>query len=221
MKFFFTLILLGGLAAGGYYLWQKHNAKPADAGPELVPAQVTRGTIMQAVSSTGRVVSNLDVDIKCKASGQVIKIPFDVSDTVKKDQLLLEIDPIDEERAVRQAEVALSQSKAKLEQAKQNLTVAEKNLVTTRARLIDAMIPSAKTRKADADAKLQRRKELLEKNLGTQEEYDSALTTKMSADADLRSTEIQMDELKTQEVALEVKRQDVKLAEAEVEADNI
>ncbi|GAG10747.1 unnamed protein product, partial [marine sediment metagenome] len=45
---------------------------------------VERGPITLAVATTGRVVANLDVEIKCKASGEVIALPRDVSDEVKE-----------------------------------------------------------------------------------------------------------------------------------------
>jgi RND family efflux transporter MFP subunit len=64
-------------------------------------------------------------------------------------------------------------------------------------------------------------KQLLEMKLCSQEEYDTAETAAAQADADLMSAKVKIDELKTQEQALEVKRQDVKLAEATVKADTI
>ena len=68
----------------------------------------------QAVSSTGKVVSNLDVEIKCKASGEIVKLPFDISQAVKKGDLLLELDPRDEQQRVRQAEATVRASQARL-----------------------------------------------------------------------------------------------------------
>ena len=213
------LIVLGILGGAGYYYWR--TRKPAAASMlELTPVQVVRGSIVQSVASTGRVVSNLDVDIKCKASGQVIKLPFDVSDTVRRGQLLVEIDPIDETRALNLAQVALDGSLAKLAQAKQNLLIAERNLPTANDR-IDANLRSAESKAKDARAKANRRKELLDKNLGMQEDYDTALTTAVQAETDFEFVKIMKQELKAQELAIEVKRQDVKLAEAEVESDRI
>src|SRR5947207_2637179 len=75
-------------------------------------SKVKRGTLISSVSATGRVVANLDVDIKCKSSGTVVELPKDVSDPVKKanplvkgdkGDLLVRLDPIDEQRNVDQA----------------------------------------------------------------------------------------------------------------------
>ena len=54
--------------------------------------------------TTGKVVSNLDVDIKCKASGTVKTLPYDISDAVKKGDVIVEIDPVDMNRIVTQSE---------------------------------------------------------------------------------------------------------------------
>jgi HlyD family secretion protein len=181
---------------------------------------VERGPIRMTVACTGRVVSNLDVDIKCKASGEVVKLPFDVSAQVKKGDLLVELDPVDEERVLHQAEVSLGASQARLVSAKQNLSVAERTLQTDRQRA-DAALRSAEVRAKDCRAKADRMKALLEKSLSIQEDYDTAETAASTGDTDLAAARIKIDELKTQEQALELKRQDVKLAEAQVEADTI
>jgi hypothetical protein len=64
--------------------------------------------IQRQAAQRGLRPANLEVDIKCKASGEVIKLPFDISDAVKKGELLVELDPIDEERRVKLAEADLA-----------------------------------------------------------------------------------------------------------------
>ena len=72
--------LLGG---GGYYAWKRFKTpeKPAEV---PTTGTVERGPLRLVVASTGKVVSNLDVEIKCKASGEVVKLPFDISQPVRK-----------------------------------------------------------------------------------------------------------------------------------------
>ena len=220
MRTIIVIVILIAAAAGGAYYWQSRNPANAPPGADFTTVQVARGSIVQAVPANGRVVSNLDVDIKCKASGEVQELPFDISNIVKKGQLLVKLDPIDEDRNVALAQVALNQSKAKLEQAHQNYAIAQSNLLTTTDRL-QANLASAKAKAADARAKAGRRKELLAKNLGTQEDYDSADALAIQAESDVKTTLILIEELKAQEKSVEVKRQDVELAKAEVEADDI
>ena len=72
------------------------------------------GLIKEGSGVAANVLRNLDVDIKCKASGTIVELPFDVSDMVKEDQLLMKLDPVDEQRVVAQASVTLQASQAKL-----------------------------------------------------------------------------------------------------------
>jgi HlyD family secretion protein len=220
-KWIVLIVVVAVLAGGGAYYWWVYRpaAAKADA-PAVVTARVERGPIKLIVSSTGRVVSDLDVDIKCKASGKVTKLPFDVSDVVKKDDLLLELDPIDEERVVRQAEVRQLASQAKLRIARENLAVAERTLVTDRARA-DVAVTSCEVRAKDARAKADRMKVLLEKKLISPEDCDTAETAAVQAASDFENAKVKVEELKTQELALELARQQVKLAEADAEADKI
>lgn len=183
-------------------------------------AVVERGTLEVIVSSTGKVVANQEVEIKCKASGTVILLPYDVSETVKKDAVVMELDPIDEQRYVNQANITLTSSKAKHEIATQNLAVAEQTLATDQ-RKAQAALVAAQARFDDAKAKAGRIKELLGKKLASEEELETANTAAVAAKTDLDNAVTKLDELKTQEQALEVTRQQVKLAQAQVDSDLI
>ena len=220
-KWIVIIVLVLALAGGGaYYYWVYLPAAAKADAPAVVTAKVERGPIRLVVASTGRVVSNLDVDIKCKASGEVTKLPFDVSDIVKKNDLLLELDPVDQGRVVRQAEVRQSASQAKLRIARENLAVAERTLVTDRARA-EVAVKSCEVRSKDARAKADRMKALLEKNLISREDCDTADTAAVQAAAELDNAKVKVEELKTQELALELSRQQVKLSEADAEGDKI
>ena len=212
-----AVVLLGAAAAA--YAWYK-RPRAAPATTEFSRAAVVRDSILQAVACSGRVISNVDVDVKAKAGGQIIALPFDISQSVHKGDVLAELDPINQQRLVKQGEVSLKQSRGKLGQAEKNLTIAEKNLTTNRMR-VDAARRAAEVRARDAQIKATHRGQLLAENLGAQEEYNQAESEAAEAEQDLEIANIQGEELKTQELALEVKRFDVSLAQAQVEADEI
>lgn len=218
-KFIFFLVFVG-LLSGGIYFWKQKKKNGEKKGPEITKIQVERGKISLVVDTTGRVVSNLDVEIKCKASGQIEKLPYEVSEFVKKDKLLVQLDPTDEERRVNQSEVALSASQAKLAQAKQNLLIAQEKLALSRKKL-EADLKSAEARAKDASAKAQRLKELLDKKLTSQEEFDTAHSAEIQAQSDLQNARIVGEELKLEKMSLRLKEEDVKLAEAQVQSDEI
>lgn len=219
-----VLVLLGG---GGWLAW-KHTRPGAAAGTPTAGAAATakvrvkveRGNIRAAVASSGRVVSNQDVDVKCKAGGQIVTMPFEISDTVKVGDLLVELDPVDEQRKVKQAEVQLAASQAKLAAARESLAIAELTLKTDRRRA-DAAFKAAESHAQDAQQKAARVRDLLAKNLVSQEEDDTAETQAVQAAADLEGAKIRAEELTTQERALELKRQEVALAQAAVDGDTI
>ncbi|HEY8666888.1 MAG TPA: efflux RND transporter periplasmic adaptor subunit [Tepidisphaeraceae bacterium] len=216
--FVIVLAILAILGAGGWYLLHQRTAVAAVA--PIPTAKIERGHIRLAVTSTGKVVSNLDVDIKCKASGEIVKLPYDISDMVKKDALLVELDPIDEQRQVKLATASLDASQAKLAQSRQSLLIAEQNLVTARQRA-QANQASADARAKDAQAKAGRLRELLDKKLASQEDYDTAQTTAAQANADLETARAQIADLKAQELALDLRKKDIDLAQAQVESDQI
>ncbi|MCX8035544.1 MAG: efflux RND transporter periplasmic adaptor subunit [Candidatus Sumerlaeia bacterium] len=221
MKKLFIIIGILAIAGGSAaYIIRRNDRNASKDDPRIRFVKVERGPVSLSVSSTGRVIANLDVDIKCKASGQIISLPYDVSDKVTSGTILMELDPIDEERRVRQAEVRLAASQARLAQAEKALQVAERNLETEKKRA-EAALKSSEARAADARAKADRMKQLFEKKLASQEEYDTAETAAVQAAADLQNAKVKLEELKTQEISVEMKRQDVALAKGDVESDRI
>ena len=198
-------------------LWANHR-RSAAAGARIDPSSlvpVKRGLVEKTVESAGRVVSNNDVEIKCRAGGEVVKLPFDVNQMVHKGDLICQLDPTDEQLAVQVAEASLAQATAKLEQAKQSLEVGRLNLGTTRART-EAALASAKVRAGNLAAKADRQRELIAQQLGSKEEYESAQTEAAAAKSDERAAAAAVDELKQQEIQLASKEQDVRTAEAQL-----
>ena len=218
-KAMITLLALGA-AGAGLLAWDRARSASSGAAPALSTAAAERGPIALQVSTTGRVVANLDVAIKCKASGEVVLLPFDVSDPVKKGDLLVQLDPTDEERNVKQAEISLSASQAELAKARRDLLVAEKRLATETSRA-GAALEAVTAHRDDARAKARRVRELLDKKLASEEDAETAQTAAVQAEADLKTASIRLDELKVDELALDVKREDVRLAATDVERGRI
>ena len=87
-KLIIILTVIGALVVGWYH-WKNNKAATEQDTPEWITVKVERGPIRLVVASVGRVISNLDVDIKCKASVQLIALPYDVSYLVKKGDILV------------------------------------------------------------------------------------------------------------------------------------
>lgn len=210
-----TALAVSAVLAGKY---RQSAAQPSAAGANMCAAR--RGPIMQAVECTGSVVSNLDVEIKCKASGQVIRLPYDVSDPVKKGDLIIEIDPVDQERALQQAQANLEASTARIAQAQATLDASKKSLASSRQRAV-AQARSAEARHRDADAKAKRERELLERRQSSVEEAETAETAAKQAAQDLEVARAELVAVEASELELDARRQDIALAQAQVRSDEI
>jgi len=227
VKFIVILLVAATAAVGGTLAWQKsHEAvvvDPTSAGT----APVTRGPIVQSVSSVGTVASNLDVQIKVRASGAILQLGpadrtkmFDVGDSVKKDDLLIGIDPTDEKRLKDQASAQVAMSQARLDEAKVNLLIAKQQL-DQGTKTANANLASAKAQLADADAKASRRKQLLDQKLGTQEDFDTAAAMAAQMTANLDNSQVAIDQILTLKTQIEAKTQEIAVAEAQLKADQV
>ena len=220
MKKIWIIVLVVVLAAGGGLWYWRSRAKSRTTVTPTPTAKIERGSVRQAVTSTGKVVSNLDVEIKCKASGTIVKLPFDISQAAKKGDLLLELDPRDEQQRVRQAEATVRASQARLINAKESLALADEKLKTDRQRA-DAALTAARARAQDARAKADRTRELLGKKLASLEEAETAETAAAQTAAEAENAATGIEELKNQTRTLEQARQQIRIAEAQVDNDQV
>jgi HlyD family secretion protein len=100
-----VLLFAGGLAA--------FNRGGAKMDPSKL-AKVEKGDLAKSVVATGKVTPILKVEVKSKASGIVKKLLVDYGDTVKKGQLLAQLDKVEIEAQVDQSRAALQAAEANL-----------------------------------------------------------------------------------------------------------
>ncbi len=147
------------IISGGYYYWTNKAKKAELEKNKVQTVEVKKANILNTVQTTGKVISNLDVEIKCKASGEIIFLPFDISAKIKKGDLLLKLNPVDEQRNVRQAEINLEQSKSALAKIEKDLILSKSNFTTTKSQaLVD--LESAKIKSKDLKTKAKRSRDL-------------------------------------------------------------
>jgi HlyD family secretion protein len=152
-----TLSLLIGIMLGGAIYWIDTSTAKVNQGPKLSTATVQIGSIIQSVVASGNIVANYQVEANIKASGTVQELPYDFGDLVKKGDLLLKLDPQEEEYNVEKANIGLTISQVKVEQAQQRYIIAQKDIQTIRKRamaiLETAKIEASESRKSE-DAQL-------------------------------------------------------------------
>lgn len=112
------------LVAVGLVVRAKNKPPPP---PRYVSAQVTRGDVSEKVQATGAVQPLLQVNVGAQANGRVTKVPVDFNSTVKKGDLLAEIDPTVFDAQVNQTQANLMAQKAQNESSKANLVAAKAN----------------------------------------------------------------------------------------------
>lgn len=127
MKILKNKWLLGGLAVvvlgGGYWWYSSSNSSAAATRYTL--AAVEKGTVISTVSGAGQVSGNRQLDIKPKASGDVVAVLVKVGDTVKAGQPMIELDRTNAQKTVRDAGQSVRDAKISLDSAQLSLQKAK------------------------------------------------------------------------------------------------
>ncbi len=139
-KILTPLIVIGALVGGGIYYYRYANG---DKAPEFTTTTVTKATITQTVTATGDLAPFLSVNVSSQISGNIMKLYVDWNSTVKKDQVLAELDP-------SSYKTALSQSEGQLANAKANFQLMTANAVRNRELFQKALISQSDLDTAEA-----------------------------------------------------------------------
>ncbi|HVW92400.1 MAG TPA: efflux RND transporter periplasmic adaptor subunit [Devosia sp.] len=118
-----VLLALIVLAGAGWYGWTHYLSPRPVLAPQTVP--VTRGDIQQTVLANGILQANSLVSVGAQVSGRIEKLDVKVGDTVKKGDLIAEIDPSDMENSVKIAQAAQASVTAQLHSAEAAVKTAQ------------------------------------------------------------------------------------------------
>lgn len=191
--------------------WHRHPPPRPTPPPS---AEVLRADLIHTVPCTGKVTARREVEIKCKATGQIVGLPVDNGDTVHRGDLLLELDPEIEARHVHQAQIDLESASARLAQAKAQLAIAQVTEESEQVRLRNAH-DSAAARAQDAEQKARRAHQLREHQLISEEEAEAAEVARLQAQNDLSDASSQLTtQRRSLALTTELRRQDQELAQA-------
>jgi len=214
MRFMILIVGISMIFAGcKVQFGSKKGKEKSDSSYEIV--KVERGEMKALVRVSGKIIPYREVAIKCKASGQVVELPFDVSDSVKEGDLLLSLDPVDEERRVNNAQVSLKISESRLEQAQLNLTIARKQLGKD-TDLAESTLQSSQARLDQSYSSYLRQKDLLAKKMSSQEVFDQAHSSYIQAKAQRDSSQLRLEGLAIEEHRLKLREEEIKVAREEV-----
>lgn len=109
------------------------------------------GSVRSSVSATGVVEPWKTVDVKSNVDGRIVRLYVDLGDPVRKDQVLMDIDPTNTKAALDQAKADLDAAHARKAQAQSNLAQQRQD-VTVRITQAQQAILAAEARLAQAEA---------------------------------------------------------------------
>lgn len=155
------LLALGAVAVVGYL-----RIDADAAAPRLTTSRVTRGAVVELVSSTGTLQPVDTVEVGSQISGTIKSLGADFNSTVKKGQVVATLDPALLQSQVEQAQATVTKLRADVEQARVNVR--------------------------DTQTKLARAKTLSAQQLIAQSDYDVAVTAADAAQAAQKSVEAQL-----------------------------
>ncbi len=199
---------------------QGSAAGDAAAPGSATSASVTTGHLCEVLTATGTVVPRIQVKITCKASGRVVAVPVQPGSVVRRGDVLLELDPADEQRSVDRAVTALASAKARVDQARLSLNHEERSLALDRVSAASSL-SAARLAADDARVRATRLQQLADQGLISEEERSAAAVTAANAASQLAAALQVHDALDARQDLLESRRTDVALAEALVKGEEL
>jgi HlyD family secretion protein len=214
-KIVIWVFVIGLIGGGGWFLLKKraNGDELSPIEPEIV--QVERGDLRVTVEATGKVVANANVEVKSKASGEILTLPYEEGGLVRVGQLLIELDPDDERRNVLRSQSALESDQARLSQARSQLTLMESDAerYLTQA---ESALRQAQARQEYAEARHRRALDLYEDGVLSDEEFDVVRKEYEEELSALASAQAAFDDAQTYHLNVEMRRQDIVLAESDL-----
>jgi HlyD family secretion protein len=206
----FAAILL--VATTGYIFWG-NRASAA----EYMTAKVERGNLRNTVTATGTLQAVTTVQVGSQASGTISALYADFNSTVKKGQVVAQLDPSISQAQVEQARANLQQAQAALQQSRAGVSQSRAGVSATRAGVTDAQakalaaasttqnqqagVLSAQANLAvlkaqldDAQSFLKQEDALLKGGVIAQRERDTAETSLRTAQARYNQAEAQLQQ---------------------------
>ncbi|HPN31182.1 MAG TPA: efflux RND transporter periplasmic adaptor subunit [bacterium] len=196
-----------------YYFKNKNSAAGGKDSSEQKTGIVKRGDLYITVNSTGVTEPNLVVDVKSKAGGEIIKIPFEEGDEVKQGELLLELNPVDEQRNLSKAEAGLQEAEASLSIAKSNLNISIANYENYKIS-IESSLKSSKASFEEAKQKYLRNEKLYNEKLISTEQLESLKKSYIVAESQYNQALADSYNLIIKEKDINISKERIKTAEA-------
>jgi HlyD family secretion protein len=121
------------VAVVGFVLWGDRASAA-----EYMTAKVERGNLRNSVTATGTLQAVTTVQVGSQASGVISALYVDFNSTVRKGQVIAQLDPSTTKAQVEQARANLIQARAALQQAQAGVAQSRAGISQSRAGVTDA-----------------------------------------------------------------------------------
>jgi HlyD family secretion protein len=195
-----TVVVLGILAGVGMSLRGKSDSGKSEGTPVRVEP-VKRGDLVEIVSAPGQLQPRTKVSISAKTTARIIELPFEEGASVKKDQVIVQLDAKD------------LQAQLDATEARQAAQAGEIEVGHARLKSQEAQIESARVQLADAERDLHRQNELLSTKDVSQSAVDVAQAKVDQLKAALNST---ISSMEAEKASLIVSKHQLDAAKAEI-----
>ena len=173
---------------------------------EYMTSRVERGSLRNTVTATGTLQAVTTVQVGSQASGTISALYADFNSTVRKGQVVAQLDPSVMQAQVQQAQANLAQAQAQLQQARAAVAQSHAGVAQTRAGVTDARARASaagsatqnqqagvsaaeanvavlKAQLDDAASFLRQEQSLLQSGVIASREYETARTSYKTAEA--------------------------------------
>jgi HlyD family secretion protein len=145
-----SLLLFAAVAGAVYY----YRADVGAAPPQLVVAQVSRGTIVSTVDATGTLQTVDTVEVGTQVSGTIATLGVDFNDPVKRGQVVATLDQAIFLSQIQQAEAQVFRLRAEHERARVQVLDAETKLKRAHRLADEQLIPTTDLETAEVNTEL-------------------------------------------------------------------
>ena len=208
------LLLGGGFMAAvvfaGFFFWGSESSTP-----QYMTARIDRGNLRNTVTATGALQAVTTVQVGSQSSGTIAALYADFNSTVKKGQVIAQLDPavakaqVDQARAnLEQARASLAQSRAAVVNARAGITDAQARNLAAKSTVqnnqagvsgAEANVTVLKAQQDDARSLLRQQESLLKAGVISQREYEIAQTGYKTAEARYNQAVAQLNQAKLAE----------------------
>ncbi len=208
------LLLGGGFMAAvvlaGFYFWGDDTSTP-----QYMTARVERGNLRNTVTATGALQAVTTVQVGSQASGTISALYADFNSTVKKGQVIAQLDPSTAKAQVDQANANLQNARASLANARAAVVNAQAGVRDAQAKSLaatstvqnnqagvsgaEANVAVLKAQQDDALSLLKQQESLLKAGVIAQRDYDVAMTTYKTAEARYQQAVAQLNQARLTE----------------------